>query len=450
MSEINKDDQIDDVKRYKDLEGGDRRIMSPNDNKKSKSLGGAFRSEPRGDGYRSGEALYARFGAVRESGYYRKISRHFRAAKYVTVLLLTVVLFSSLFLRGDSITPENIGYLIRNIDEAGEGGNIIATRIVTEAGEGADFSLFRSNIVAANDGRVYLYRLSGKLLFSHEIYLSDPMVAASDKYFIVWASGEKDYYIFNSLSLVYHGKASNPIYGISVADNGSYAVLSSSSEYPSHVYLYNSDFQLTAEYKKANNVAAVSLSRDGTSLAIADFSSKQGEYETKLDLYRIGEGAPYSTHTYEGHFPLSLYDSKYGCMLLTDSVLFFYGEDGEEINRVDVGSRVAVAELSEDGAYLLFLEEHSDNAKQCVLYDNHGYRYALDFAENGADIIAFSYGYYAVVGSDIRLHNRDGYYIMLEMREGGLSDIFITDGHLILCHSSHIDIKEIIVDPELE
>ena len=202
------------------------------------------------------------FDGVQENAYYLRISAKLRTAKYLLLFLMIATAVLVLFAYRSNITYDNLRYLLRDMDEAGNAGARSDT--VYYAPESSNFYLnFRGDVAVCSKNGVSLHRALGGRSFEDKVRFTAPVAEASSKYMIVYDVGGTAFYLYNSLSRVYEETIDFPIYDGAVARDGSFAVLLKNRTGGFLIRLYDRNFKLVGELTRSGYVTDIAFGADG-------------------------------------------------------------------------------------------------------------------------------------------------------------------------------------------
>ncbi len=243
----------------------------------------------------------------KENEYYIKIANKYGILKYITVLLAVGFALLMLTVYSGDITSENFQYLLKDLDITGIGSGGTFETVIYNGGTGTSFTIYRGELAVVNSGSTMLYKPSGAVSFSKTNKFYNPRLLTSDKYLLVYDRGEttNSYTIYNSFAELHVGKYEYPITIAALSDNGAYAIVTRDETYRSVVYVYDSNFKLRNEIKLEKYVTSLSLTDDGSKVAITSVYDKNGGYETEILVLGINAQTPDYTAREEGRLCLS-------------------------------------------------------------------------------------------------------------------------------------------------
>ena len=282
-----------------------------------------------------------------ENPYYARISARLRWAKYRCVLLTVAAALLFLFAYRTNITYENLRYLLRDVDEAGNAGRA-ADSFAYTAADTNFLLLFRGDLAVCSSSGVTLYRAAGGRTFEDSLRFEAPVAEASDKYMVVYDIGGTSYALYNSISRVFDGKTDSPIFDCAVADGGSSAVLTRAATGGFRIRTYSKNFDLTGELTRSGYVSDIGYLDDGR-LYICESSVSGASLVTTLSLYTPGHDSLDCTVT-AGGFAYRCGSLGDGFYLLTSSTLTFFDKTGEKTFSTSFGtSEILLADGTADG-----------------------------------------------------------------------------------------------------
>ncbi|MBO4220394.1 MAG: hypothetical protein J5933_05665 [Clostridia bacterium] len=307
-----------------------------------------------------------------ENGYYLKLAGKFRVLKYIFGIAFIVFLVVMLVAFRESITYENLQYMLRDLSAARYDSDFSS---IDFGNEDISFaSIYRGEILTAGKKEVSLYSVSGNKTLGEEISMSLPRVEASEKYFLVFDAKGKTYSVYNSYSKLHSESFEYTVTDACISDSGSYAVVSSTREYPYAVYLYNKDFKRIGEYFKNKYLMDVSLSGDGTRLLILSFLVEDGDFVTEVSTYTAMKEGSEQTFSIPGAFPVAGRVFNDGSsLIITDLGAYLFSPSGTRTAEVSASGRDLTGFAFGDRySVMLFRENRSIQETRAVIFDTNG------------------------------------------------------------------------------
>lgn len=277
----------------------------------------------------------------KENKYYTKISAKFKICKYVTVVIALIFTVVMLTVYSSDITSENFQYLIKDLDITGLTTEGDFKTIVYSGGANSKFGIYKDELAVINTGSTNLFASSGALSFSETNIFYSPEIITSEKYFIVYDKGDttRSYSLYNSFAHLKSEKLDYPIIGMTLADSGTYAVITSGDGYRGVVLWYDEDFKLISEIKKDKYIIFAELSPNGQQIAIASVYDEGGELMSEIMLLNRGEEKAEFSLKVIGDVPISLsYMNNGNIALQYTERTVIYSSKLEEISSISLES----------------------------------------------------------------------------------------------------------------
>ena len=264
--------------------------------------------------------------APKLDSYYTSVSRTYRIAKYISIVLLVVFLiFSFTFLRKD-ITLENLRYLLKFISFTNTETSITAPKINYASGDPNRLDLFIGDLCTLSPSGYALYDSNGNQIMSEPINYASPVLKISDRFALCYDLDGAEFTILNTFTLLYEGTSEYPITDATIADDGSFAIASSSREYRTAITLYNSDFEAVSRIYKNDHLMALEYMPDASKIAVMTAGANNGEFYTKIEL--IAPGATSALYTCElDGLGYSLHYLSEGIAVVTDEGVCFFDSE---------------------------------------------------------------------------------------------------------------------------
>lgn len=217
--------------------------------------------------------------------YYLHISFVYRLLKWCTFLLLVLYLILMLVWQRDSITYENLMYLIRdlNISTGAEG---TFADVAYEEQQNMRFCSYQNSLAVAGSSGLRLYDPAGSVIFSDGLAYKSPVLAAGDKYMLLYDEGGTEYTLFTSLARVEQRTTDAAIQHGAVSDSGAYCIVTRSDEARYEIALYNPSFIRTARFYLDSYVISAAIHPDGSEVAVLSASYTGSTITSEVTVYR--------------------------------------------------------------------------------------------------------------------------------------------------------------------
>lgn len=155
----------------------------------------------------------------------------------------------------------------------------------------SQFEVFQGNLLKyTNDGAVYA-DLDGNRIWNQTYEMDHPFTDSCNEYLVIYELKGTQIYILNKVSLQSSIQTTMPIQRVSIAKQGTIAVLME-SEGISYLQLYDKEgTQLAAGELHVQNSGYpldIALSEDGQKLAVAMLDINEGSVKTTIAFYNFG------------------------------------------------------------------------------------------------------------------------------------------------------------------
>ncbi len=329
--------------------------------------------------------------------YYSSISKKFRVAKHITSLLLVVLLIFSFSFMRDDITLENLRYLLKFISFTNTETSITATKINYPSGDPNKLDLFIGDLCTLSPEGYALYDSRGNQIMSEDIKYASPVLKAGKRFALCYDLDGSSFTVLNTFTKLYEGNTEYPITDGSIADNGTFAIASSSREYRTAITLYDSDFKPITRILKNDHLMALELKSDATQLAVMTSGVKDGSFFSNIELITPGSDKALATVTLDG-LGYALYYTDVGISVVTDEGIFFLDSNLKQIKFCEHKNQLAMSHFS--GKYLTSVYSNAviGNSYRAVIYDTNGRMvYDGDFSGKLIAIDSDDSGYYIFI-----------------------------------------------------
>ncbi len=284
----------------------------------------------------------------------------YRYAYFKRILCVILVLVIAFFLFSGSLSYEKIFYLTKDIKLANDYVNSVHDTITYNAGNSQVFAAYRGGLAVASRESMSIFSAGGRELLSSNHSYGNPKLAVSNKQVLLYDVGGKKFSLYNSFTQIKEEELDYAIYGADMSQNGDFAIITKSENYNSVVSVYKQNGTIYNYRFASGYVTSVSLSKNGSQLAVILAQSNGKEIKTEIRLYHVGKddyesesisfsGVPYAVSVLDngsvfvvGAEGVNVFNSNLNLTgeFLSDSEIYLYsfGEDN-----------IAVAEASSEG-----------------------------------------------------------------------------------------------------
>ncbi len=261
--------------------------------------------------------------------YYMRVSAWYRNGKWLLLLLFTVYLALMMLSYRESMTYENLLYLLRdfNVTSSVEGG---FSSIVYEEQPNMAFASYKGELVVAGSSEILFYDGKGGVTLRDTSECQSPVLESGDKYLLVYDEGGTSYALYTAIACVMRGNTDSSIQNGVVSDAGFFAIATRSQESKYFVTVYAPSLRKIASYYRDTYVTGIALSPAGEYLAIFGISSENASLSGVVTLCKIGSEETVDI-TLSHSIPLSASFLQDGTLaVVTDNAVFFYDSAGHE------------------------------------------------------------------------------------------------------------------------
>ena len=305
--------------------------------------------------------------------FYASVSVLFRVASFIFLIAFLIFIVYSAVGSQEAFTYENLEFVVRNFAltlEENRDENIYAIKYNPDSSR--SFALLGKKFALCGNSGISIYSSTGRSTCTDSFAFKNPVMLTSDKYALIYDSGNCDYVIYNSFSKVYSQSLEKPIRGACMAENGYYAFITSSVEYNSTVEVYNDDFELVNRFNKTGYIVDIDIHDNQILITTVDGSSDNASYNVQMLLYDLSEGKAISTVDMTTSFPLSCKISSSGFFLIckNETIAYDIVTNKQKLYSYK-GSIISDFELTNDKVALLLKVPDYDISFNFVVIDEH-------------------------------------------------------------------------------
>lgn len=278
--------------------------------------------------------------------YLAKVSYRYAYFKRVLCALLVVVI--ALFLLSGSLSYDKLFYLVKDVKLANDYVTSVHDTITYNVGNSQTFATYREGLAVASRERLSIFSAGGREICSSNIHYGNPSLASSDKYLLLYDVGGKQFALYNSYSEVRSETFDYPIYGASIAKNGTFALITRTDSYDSVVSVYqNNDTRIDYNFSEGR-VVSVAFSENGSNMVVLlSFTNGQG-MRSELRSYKVGKENYQKADITFGGIP-------YNVKILSGENIVVVGANG--VNAFNSNLNLIEEYLTSEEIYLYYLGE---------------------------------------------------------------------------------------------
>lgn len=363
----------------------------------------------------------------------------------ISIVSLIVVILGVAIFGGKDVNLDSMYYLYRDINSMGSVGFGENTRLdYTIPKKNQDFALFKNGLCVAGDTDIQIFNKTGNQTMSVSTSCSDPEIAASKEYIVVYDIGGKSFYAYNSFAEIYSEKRDFPISRVAIANNGKLCVVGQSQSYNCEITVYDDSFKREFTYSRNDYAIDCEFNGDGRNIALCSLTSNDGEYLVTLTLLdtkkqqvkaqlEIDGVLPYECH-YIGNDRIAL--------ICSDRVLI-YNE------RLDLKGEYKFPNLelehisvSNDSIALMFVNDRIKGKSTIVVIDSRAkVKTEYEYTGDSSDMALFGgYIYIAENGGVLRIDCSFGHETYAALQSSGGKLIVCDKDRVILARESIADV----------
>ncbi len=319
--------------------------------------------------------------------FYDNVSVIFRIISFVLFAAFLIFTVSSALASADSFSYDNLEYIVRNFAlKLDENRDASRYSINYNPDAGRMYALFGKGLAVSGSSGVSVFSATGRLTCSESVGYKDPVMDASENFVFIYDSGNNDYSVYNSFTDVHSAQTRYPIRGGAIADNGSFAIITSSDSHNSVVEVYNNDFLRAGLISRSGYITSVDINNTHVLLTSADVNDGN-DFVSKLTYCAIGADSAEFETVIDGSFPIACSIGDGGCVVVCDNAVYFYTADGSLSGKYNYEFDLIDFSVDNTSALLLFKQGGFDVKYTAVCVDNGGNAvYSKDLSETVTDI----------------------------------------------------------------
>ena len=226
-----------------------------------------------------------------------------------------------------------------------------------------------ANLFAFTDGKLSVispdllsvYELAGSSSLSAPAILRQPALSASSTAFLAYDLGGLNYYIADDDEVLLSGTADSKILNANLNESGAFTITTDTPDFKALVTAYDSDFKTIYKFHSSEKyVFDAALSPDCEIIAVANYGTSNGSFETSLSLCRTNEKSFFATVSLGSSMPLNIsFISDDKISVVCDDRLLLFDDVGKQI-----------AEIKYENATLEAFSSAYDNHISVLLSNN--------------------------------------------------------------------------------
>ena len=308
-----------------------------------------------------------------ENEYFESISKRFAITQVVLYLCLFAFILVFFFRNINLITYQNFYHFFQDLGATASASEVFSEEaVIYPTSSEQSFTLYREGLAIAGNQSLTLFSSSGRQSFSVNLdNYRNPIAEGKGKYLLVYELGGTRYSLYNFYTKLHEGTTERPITGATVADNGMYAIISSTEQYASVVSLYNDRFDLVGRYNYVESdgyVMDADVTEDGSSIAILTSASAGDGFRTVLRIYKPGEKSAVKETLLGTSLGLDCsFSNKSALIVLCTNGIFFTTAKGEIVATQSFQKASPVASVMDERGVAVVLEGADASQKDRLL-----------------------------------------------------------------------------------
>ena len=268
--------------------------------------------------------------------YYAKIAGRYTAAGIAALVIFLLYVGSIIVFASDSITTENLSYLVRDFGTAADDTVRDFGRIVYNGSSATTFAWFRGGLAVCSPDSYRYFDKNGLSVTADPLNFADPVMVPGEKYLLIYDMGGTGWAVYNQLTRIVSREADERIIAADIASDGSMVMVTRSRDTRYVVSLYNAAFNRTMLSYKDSYVLAAAISEDGEQFLVASASPSTTDFDCEIELIRRGEDTPLARDVLSHTMPLMARATEKGFVILCDTAVLYYDEYGVRQNSVSL------------------------------------------------------------------------------------------------------------------
>ena len=337
--------------------------------------------------------------------FYASVSMLFRIASFILLIAFLIFIVYSAFGSQEAFTHKNLEYLARNFAltlEENRDQSVYAIKYNPDSSR--NFALLGNKLALCGNSGISIFSSTGRLTCSDSFSFKNPVMVASEKYALVYDSGNYDLIVYNSFTRVHSQTLEKPIRGACMSQNGYYSIITSSDEYNSTVEVYNDDFELINRFNKSGYVVGIDMYDNQILITTIQGSAGNSSFDLQLLVYDIAEEKTLSSIVITTSFPLSCKLSSSGFFLICKNEAITFDIVTDNHNRYSYnGLILSDFDLSYYKAALILEAPGYDISFKHIVLDDHSsviYDYSICSTVYDVELC----GEYSCLLTDNKLH----------------------------------------------
>ncbi len=341
--------------------------------------------------------------------FYGGISILYRILAFIMFAIFLLYTIISAVVHVHDFSYENFEYIMRNFALRLEENKESALNSVHyNPDTNMSFSKYGKGLAICGSSQLSIFSATGRITCSENVDFANPVMTASDNYIAVFDSGKNNYSVYNSFSKVHSSGFENPIRKVSIANNGSHAIVTSSDSYTSVVEIFDDNFKRVSSVNIVGYVTAIDIT-DTVFLITSVSVDSNNEYVSSILCCPIGADKASVDINEEDAFPLECHIYENGFAVFFDNRMNFYNVNGQ-LNGQFVYNEKPMAWACDSSGALLAFKSHGFDTKYnlCRIDNNGSVMYSQELSSALYDLKLYEGASFILTDSELRFIDQSG------------------------------------------
>lgn len=266
-----------------------------------------------------------------ETSNQNKIKGFLRGIRLAIIVLVVITLALLVFFNIDEINTDNFKRLLAKLDFSFNQVSTNNSGTVFFNGDDLNcYDVYKGGLAVLSPNGLKVYDEKGNEFNSIQTIYRSPAMQTTKKYILTYDRGGTSLIIANSFANVYSKTFPNKIINASMAENGSFLVVTEYEGYKALITVYDTSFkEKFLLYSAQNYIIDAQLSNDGQILAVATIKGVKGDIETAISFYKVGQETPFFTFPIADCTPFEIkYKGNGNLCVISDKKALFINKDG--------------------------------------------------------------------------------------------------------------------------
>lgn len=195
-------------------------------------------------------------------------------------------------------------------------------------------------VVAVSETNFQVFNSAGNFVFGERLNFTNPVSSSKGGKLLIYSQGGKNLVLYSGEMPIYTNQTTNAIYTAEIGESGLLAISTGEFGYQSSVKVLGKNFDELFVWLSADCIINnISLSNDGTKMAVSGVMFKNDSLTSKMTVFDINEGKElYNIEFYN----MLIVDTKIltdgKVMVVMDGGSAIIGDKGEALSRFDYGT----------------------------------------------------------------------------------------------------------------